>query len=77
MNVTQPIRGQESLYKLYNTSYYSSATEALAQLNWDLLECSNNELVTVYKVINELTPSYLKNRFELTKILDTHYKPDY
>ena len=49
------------------TSYYSSATEALAKLNWDPLKdrFKYNESITMYKVMNELTPSYLKNRFEL------------
>ena len=55
------------------TSYYSSATEALAQLNWDPVEdrFKYNELITMYKVINELTPSYLKTGLNL-KTQDTH-----
>ena len=44
-----------------------TATEALAQLNWNPLEdrFKYNESITMYKVMNELTPSYLKNRLRI------------
>lgn len=53
--------------------YYDSATEALTQLKWNPLvdRCKYHESLAMYKIMNDLTPTYLRNRFELK---DTRYE---
>ena len=66
-------RLQNRCAKIINGARYdSSATEALAILNWDPLKdrVQYHESLTMYKIMNGLTPIYVKDRF---KIKDSGY----
>ena len=55
-----------------NDRYDSSATKALAKLNWDPLKVrvQYHDSLTMYKIMNDLTPLYLRDKF---KIKDSKY----
>ena len=66
-------RLQNRCAKIINGARYDSlATEALAKSNWDQLKdrVQYHESLTMYKIMNGLTPMYLKERF---KIKDSGY----
>lgn len=48
-------------------NWYDSSTNALTMLNWDNIKKRQeyHEAVTMYKIINDYTPHYLRNRFKL------------
>ena len=49
-----------------SVNMYSSSSQALQDLNWDNLnvKLTHNEAITMYKIVNNLAPQYLCNKFK-------------